>query len=44
MGSFWLAATASGLEPILPICTSPEASARSTLAAVGNFTPVDGRT
>ncbi|VGP14661.1 L-seryl-tRNA(Sec) selenium transferase [Klebsiella quasipneumoniae subsp. similipneumoniae] len=32
-----LAATASGLEPILPICTSPEARARTTLAPLSNF-------
>ena len=37
IGTCWLAATANGLEPILPICTSPEARARTTLAPLSNF-------
>ncbi|MNG22465.1 hypothetical protein D3C84_1069500 [compost metagenome] len=37
MGRFWLAATARGLEPMLPICTSPEARARTTLAPLSNL-------
>ena len=37
IGSCCVAATASGLEPILPICTSPDASARSTPAPLSNL-------
>ena len=37
IGSFWLAATANGLEPMLPIWTSPEANARSTLDPLSNL-------
>ena len=36
-GEFLAGATASGLEPILPICTSPEANARSTLEPLSNL-------
>ena len=37
IGTCWVAATASGLEPRLPICTSPEASARTMLAPLSNL-------
>lgn len=37
IGTCWLVATANGLEPRLPICTSPEASARTMLAPLSNL-------
>ncbi|SAJ21625.1 Uncharacterised protein [Enterobacter cloacae] len=37
IGTCWLAATASGLEPRLPICTSPEANARTIAAPLSNL-------